>query len=145
MAQPTIINKFGQMVGWNNISWDWLDRTVEGINALSYTDNQEMENITGAGGYPVGQGTGNYTAEASVTLHLEEIRAMEASLPVGKRIQDIVIPKVTVEYELNGSVIRDVLNNVRITGRGVEVSNNDKVIAFQHTLLVSHIDWYVNR
>jgi len=133
------------MAGWNNITWDWLDRSVEGISALAYSDAKEMENIPGAGGYPVGQGDGNYMAEGSVTLYLEEIRAMEKSLPRGRRLQDIVIPKVTIEYDLNGEVIRDVLNNVRIMGRGVEVSNNDKVIANQYSLLVSHIDWYVNK
>lgn len=145
MRQPTIINKFGEMVGWNNITFNWLDRDVEGISALEYDDDREMENITGAGGFPVGQGTGNYTATASVTLYMEEVRAMEKALPRPKRLQDIVIPSVIVEYDLNGEIIRDVLRNVRIKNRGVAATNNDKSLVKKYDLLVSHIDWYDNR
>lgn len=140
-----IINKFGEMSGWNNVTLNWLGRDVEGMSELEYDDDQEMENIMGAGGYSVGQGTGNYNAKASVTLYIEEVRAMEKQLPRGKRLQDIKISAVQVEYDLDGEIIRDVIRNVRIKNRGVAVKNNDKTIAFKHDLLVSHIDWYDNR
>jgi hypothetical protein len=145
MAQPTIINKFGNMVGWNSVTFNWLDRDVEGVTSIEYDDEQEMENIKGAGGYAVGQGAGDYSAKASVTLYLEEIRAMEKQLAKGKRLQDIVIPSVQVQYEQGGVIVTDVLKNVRIKNRGVAVSNNDKSISFKHDLLVTHIEWDVNR
>jgi len=142
MAKPTIINRFGTLTGWNRITWNWFDRDVEGITALEYSDSLEWENQYGANKYPIGEGEGNYEAEASVTLLLEETRAMEAALPAGVRLQEVK-GTVIVEYEHEGQFYKDKIHNVRITNRGVSTSQGDKMTTFKHDLKVSHIDWNI--
>jgi hypothetical protein len=142
MGKPTIINRFGKLTGWNSITWNWFDRDVEGITQLAYSDTVDWENQYGANKMPIGEGEGNYEASASVTLKIEEVRAMEEALPQGVRLQD-VSATVIVEYEYGGKIYKDVINNVRIRTRGIDVSQSDKSIEHQHELKVSHIDWNV--
>jgi len=89
MAKTTIINQFGKLQGWNNITLNLLGRDVVGITELSYSDTTKKENVMAAGAYPVGRSESNYEAKASITLLKEEIDAILASLPKGKRLQDI--------------------------------------------------------
>ena len=138
-----IINKFGKLAGWNSITINLLGRDVEGTNELEYDDTLKMENVYGAGAYPVGYGEGNYTAKASVTLLLEETNAIQRSLPPGKRLSDIAPFDIVVEYEYNGFKMKDRIHNCKFKGRGVAVKQGDKTIAYKHELLVSHIGWNV--
>lgn len=138
-----IINKFGEVTGWNHITLNMLGRDVEGVNELEYNDDQEMENVYGAGAYPVGQGKGQYNATAGITLMIEEKRAIEASLPSGRRLQDVAPFDIKVSYDVDGTIYTDVIKNCRIKNNGVAVSQNDKTIATKHDLLCSHIEWNV--
>lgn len=140
----TIINKFGNIQGWNNITCNIMGRDVEGITALSYNDSEEIENVYGAGKYPIGRGSGNYAAEASITMIKEEFDAIQSALPLGKRLSDIEPFDITVEYALpDGRILRDRIRNVQFTGRGVEANQNDKDLAYQSELICSHIEWNV--
>lgn len=138
-----IINKFGKLAGWNSITTNMMGRDVEGIKELEYSDSVEKENGYGAGQYPVGRGSGNYTAKASITLMVEEEIALQQSLPRGKRLADISPFDITAEYEYNGFKYRDRIRNAEFTGRAVAVKQGDKTIAHKHDLIVSHIDWNV--
>ena len=140
MQEPTIKNRFGTLTGWKRITFNWFDRDVEGILEIEYDDNVDWTNEYGANGYPVGEGEGNYEAKASVTLYIEEVRAMEASLPAGQRLQSVLGTGV-VEYEYGGQFYKDIIQTIRVKNRGVAVKQGDKTIAFKHELKVSHIDW----
>jgi hypothetical protein len=137
----TIINKFGELVGWNNITLNLLFRDVELISELSYTDDVEMNNEYGQGGYPQGQSRGNYKAECSISLYSEELRSINAALPAGTRIQDIPAFPITVNYEYNGQHFKDVLNNCRFKNNGREVKNGEGKIVQKIDLLISDISW----
>lgn len=139
----TIKNKFGTLTGWNNIKVHLLGRDLEGISEVAYDDEREMENVYGAGGYPVGQGEGNYAANASITLLNEERLALMASLPSGTRIQDIKPFPIVVEFEYQGNIYTDVIQNCRFKNNGVEAKQNDKSFSMKFDLLTSHIDWNV--
>jgi hypothetical protein len=139
----TLINKFGKLAGWNSVTTNFLGRDVEGITELEYDDEQELENQYGAGAYPVGRGEGNYAAKASITLYLEETNAIQRSLPPGMRLSQIAPFDIVVEYEYNGFKVKDRIHNCQFKGRGVAVKQNDKVIAYKHELVVSHISWNV--
>ena len=78
-TDATIINRFGQMTGWNNIVVNMLSRDVEGITELAYDDNVKKEHAYGAGKFPVGRGEGNYEAKASITLYKEEVDKIMSS------------------------------------------------------------------
>lgn len=144
MAIETIlINKFGRVAGWNNITTTMLGRDLEGINELAYGDSVEKENVPGAGKYPIGRGEGNYTANCSITLLKEEVDALQLSLGPGKRLTDIAPFDIAVSYDYLGKIYKDRIRNCEFTGRSVEVKQNDKSIVTKFELIVSHIDWNV--
>lgn len=137
----TLINKFGKMAGWNSVSTTMLGRTIEGITALSYNDSQEVENAYGRGNKPVGRAVGNYTSQASITLYKEEAIALQLAVGPGNNIMDIEPFDISVLYEYNRMIYKDVIRNCQFSNNGVEVKQNDKTIAYQYTLIPSHIDW----
>lgn len=144
MANAQIINKFGTMQGWNSITANLLGRDLEGISELSYTDSVTKENVYGAGKYPIGRSSGNYEPECSITLFKEEADGLRASLPRGKRIQDIAPFDLIVEYvNQDGIVLKDIIYNCEFTNDGVEVAQSDGTISMQYELIVSHIEYGV--
>lgn len=142
--ETTIINKFGKMAGWNDLTINMLGRDVEGVYEFAYDDNVDIEAIKGAGGEDIGYGEGNYTAKASITLYTEEWNAIQRSLPPGKHISQIAPFSITAEYEYEGFKIKDRIPFVKIKGRGVEVKQGDKVIGYKAELVViGRIFWNV--
>ena len=139
--QPTIVNKFGKVIGWNSITLNLLGRDVEGITALEYNDSTEKENVYGAGAYPVGRGEGNYTATASITIMEEERRALMEALPSNARLQDIEPFSIPVAYTYQDKVYKDIIHNCEFMNNGVAVAQNDKTVAFQFDLVISQITW----
>ncbi|WP_417366892.1 hypothetical protein [Flavobacterium beibuense] len=141
--QTRIINKFGTMTGWNNITVNLLGRDLEGITAINYDDTETKENVYGGGKMPVGRSKGNYEATASLTLFKEELDALQGSLPPGKRIQDIAAFDIVVVYEReNGTIQTDIIHNVEFTNNARDVSQGDGTIAVELELIVSHITWF---
>lgn len=138
-----LINKFGKMAGWNSVTTNMLGRDVEGITELEYNDSVEKENIYGSGKYPIGRSEGNYAAKASITLLLEEVNALQNSLPPTKGLDSIAPFPIVVEYEYNGFKKKDIIHNCEFKGRGIAVKQNDKTIAYKFELVVSHIWWNV--
>lgn len=141
MAQTSIVNKFGRMLGWNQVKLVLYGRTVEGVSELSYNDSVEKEVVMGAGRMPIGTAEGPYKAEASLTLYIEEYNALLDSMPANTRIQDIPATDVPVLYELRNTVKKDVLRNMEFTGATKEVKQGDKVIAMKMGVFITHIDW----
>ena len=137
----TIINRFGKIIGWNNITLRVLGRDVEAITEIAYDDDVKKSNELGAGKYPIGQSEGNYEAKASITLYKEEIFAIQRALPPGTRIQDIPPFSINVMYDYNGTIMKDVLNNVQFMNNGVDAKQGDQKLTTKMDLLISHIDW----
>lgn len=142
MAQTTIINRFGKIAGWNSISLRLYGRSVEGFNELEYTDKQDKENEYGQGKYPLGQSEGNYKVEtASISFYMEELIALQASLPKGARLQDAPPVDVIVQYEYGGKIYKDIWRNASPMNNGRTAKNSDGKIVTKIDFLVSHIDW----
>lgn len=142
MNQPTVINKFGTMTGWNNITINLFSRDVEGITALSYNDSMTKENVYGAGAYPIGRSRGNYEPEASITLYKEEADAIRKA--AGGRLVEIAPFDIIVQYmDKTGNIVKDILRNCEFTNDGVEVEQSDGSITTEYTLILSHIEWNV--
>lgn len=141
--ETIIVNKFGTVQGWSNITFNMLGRDVEGISKIAYDDNLTKENVYGAGNMPIGRSRGNYEAKASITLLKEENDALVNSLPPGKRLQDVAPFDIPVKYEIDGVIKFHIIRNVEFTNNSVDVSQGDGSIAVDHELIVSHIDWNV--
>lgn len=140
----TIVNKFGKMQGWNSVTVNMLGRDVEGITELAYDDGQEVEGARGAGMYFVGFGEGNYEAKASITLFKEEIDMLQVSLPKGASITSIPPFNIVVEYDRELTKTRDIIQYCKLKGRGTEVKQGDKIIAYKFELFVGgRILWNV--
>lgn len=131
------------MVGWSNVTVNLLGKDLTGITDISYSDTLDWENQYGAGLYPVGQGAGNYEAEASVTMLQEERIQLLQSLPAGTRIQEVAPFDMIVSYEYNNQVYKDIVRNCRFRTNGMEVAQADKTIAFEFELICTHIDYNV--
>lgn len=142
MKAKSIINSLGKLQGWNNITTNLFGRDVVGIEEISYSDNIKKENAYGAGGMPVGRTESNYEAKASITLLKEEVDAIRKTLPPGKRLQDIDMSDIVVEYATkSGEIMRDTIRNAEFTGSEIQVKQGDGSIAMKLELIVSHIDW----
>lgn len=136
-----IINNFGQVNGWNQHSVVLLGRKLQGISKIMYKDSTEVEAIMGAGGFPVGTGEGNNTAECGMTLLSEEVYALLDSLPAGGRIQDIPPTDVPVMTIRGGKVRKDIIHNLQFTGLGKEVNQGDKAVFMEMPCFCTHITW----
>lgn len=130
------------MQGWNSVTANFLARDAEGISKIAYDDTEGMENVYGAGKYPIGRTEGNYEAKCTLGLYKEETDALKLALPKGKRLQDIAAFDIVVVYtRKDGSITKDIIHNVQFTNDGVEVSQGDGSIQTDYTMIVSHITW----
>lgn len=144
MRSPSIINSLGKLQGWNNITTNLFGRDVVGITELAYDDNIKKDNVYAAGKFMVGRSESNYEAKASITLLKEEVDAIKATLPPGKRLQDIDMSDIVVEYaQKSGIILKDIIRNVEFTGQAIDVKQGDGSIAQKLELIISHIDWNV--
>ena len=141
----TIINQFGQMVGWNDITVNLLGRDLEGITEIEYGDESEMNNEYGAGEYPIGRSKGNYSATASITVYEEELKALEKSLPIvggrRQRMQEIPAFDIAVTYEYGDNIITDVIRNCKFKNTGKVGKQNEGKMTKKLDLLTSHIEY----
>jgi len=145
MATLKLINKFGKMGGWNDVNIKIFGRKLEGITEFEYSDEQELENVMGAGEFPIGQSDGNYSAKASITIFTEEMRALLDSLPPRTRLQQIPPFDVIVKYQYGTRVYIDRIRNCRFKNNGSAVKQGDKTISFKIDLLTTHIDFNSNK
>lgn len=142
MPTPKIINKFGTLIGWNQVTPNVLGREVEGITEVEYGDEQDVAPAYGAGNYPIGEEVKNYKANASVTMYIEELIALQQQLPKGGRLSDLVFD-IPVQYEYNGSFYKDIIRNFRPTKNPRSIKQGDGKILSKIEGYTSHIDWNV--
>ncbi len=141
--EPKIINKFGTLLGFNATTVNLLGRDIEGFTEVEYSDEMEINNEYGAGKYPIGQSEGNYSAKASIAVFAEEVVALQKSLPKGKRIQEIAPFDISVVYEFQGRIMKDVIRNCRFKNNGRVVKQNDGKIIHKFEIITTHIEYDV--
>lgn len=140
MAQyAPLIN--GTAYSWSQIVLNILGTQVAGVTSISYNETQEMQDNFGAGNRPVSRGYGRIQAEGSLTLHAEEVEALQAAVTTG-RLQDIPEFDVVVSYlPEGGNIVSHTLKNCRFRTNVREVSEGDMAIEVELELQVSHINW----
>lgn len=139
MATP-LIN--GEAYSWSQIEVNVLGRDVAGITSVSYSETEEMEDNFGAGNRPVSRGYGAITTEASLTLQMEEVEALQEASPDG-RLQSIPEFDVNISYlpKGGGTIRTHRLRNCRFMSNAREVSQGDMMIEVELELKCSHIEW----
>ena len=132
----------------NGKSYEWADLIVNilgvpvvGITAIEYAETQAMENVYGAGSYPVSRGYGKVEPSAKITMLMEEVESLMAAAPQGRLNQipefDIVVMYLDTNLVTRKHVLKNVrfMNNARVSGQG------ETSIPVDLELIISHVEW----
>jgi hypothetical protein len=139
MATP-LIN--GIAHSWADISINIMNTPVYGVSALKYEDNQEIVDNYGAGNRPVSRGYGKIECSGSITLHSEELLALQKAAPNG-RIQEIPPFDIVVCFTPADSVnmTTDILKNCQFKKNARDIKEGDTKLETETELIISHIIW----
>lgn len=139
---PQVTNINGSEMGWSNVTFNVLGRDVQGIMSIDYSDEQDKENLYGAGTDVVGRGYGQRKPEASMTLRMSEVLAIQAIAPNGDLSKIAPFP-IIVKYIpiVPGKIVTDVIENVEFMGNNRKLKSGDKDIPVDFKLICSGIKW----
>lgn len=131
----------GKTYSWGDIALVIFGKKIAGIVGVNYDQEQEKENIYGAGNKPVARGYGNKKFTASITLLSEEVSALEAAVSNGD-LTDIPPFDVVVSYMNDQrAVVTHVLKNAEFTKDSRTGKQNDTKMEIELPLIISHIQW----
>ena len=141
MAYPIVPLINGKSYEWADIIVNVLGLPIIGITNIEYEEKQGMENIYGAGRFPVSRGYGKIEPTAKMTILMEELENIQSVAPLG-RIQDIPEFDIVVMY-LDAALTtrKHVLKNVRFMSNKRASSSGDTSIPVELELIISHIVW----
>lgn len=125
---------------WGQIVLNILGSPIFGVNAIKYTEAQEIENTYGAGNYPVERGFGAIEFEGSVELHMKELELLQDVAPNG-RLQEIPEFDVVVSYLNEQRVVTHTLKSCRFKNNGRETGQGDTGVATEIEMSVGSIAW----
>jgi hypothetical protein len=141
MAYPIVPLINGKSFEWADIIVNVLGLPIIGITNIEYEEKQGMENIYGAGRFPVSRGYGKIEPTAKMTILMEELENIQTVAPQG-RIQDIPEFDIVVMYVDPALVTRKhVLKNVRFMNNKRASSSGDTSIPVELELIISHIQY----
>lgn len=140
LRQQPLIN--GVEPSWSNLTVNIAGFPESAITSIEYSDDQEMENIYGAGQRPVSRGYGKIEATAKVTLLRSAVESIRESSSTG-RLQDIAPFDIIVTFVplQGGTVITHRVRNCQFKTDGLSVGKDDMSIETEFELLVSHIEF----
>jgi hypothetical protein len=139
MANIPLIN--GVRHSWASIEFNWLGRTVTGINELSFGIKQEKKNFHGAGNEHVHRGRGNKDYELKCKLAKYEIDAAEKLLADGQDLTDIDIHGFQAAFLPTGddALIKKAFDKVEVTEYKLSTKQGDMEIMYDVTFICSKI------
>ncbi|SMC75365.1 hypothetical protein [Chryseobacterium sp. YR221] len=129
----------GREYGWSDIVVNIGGVPVTGIRAVKYEEEQEKENIYGAGRNPVSRGYGRVKATASITLLSGTLFALKSKAPKGQ-LHRIAPFTVVVSYQPeSGPVVTHLLKNAEFKKTAFDWKEGDMSKEIELELLISHI------
>jgi hypothetical protein len=131
----------GQSYNWANVVVNILGQPVIGISAISYKEDEEMEEVFGAGQRAVARGYGNITNEGSLTLHMNEIESLQASSPDG-RLQSIPEFDIEISYiPFGNKIVNHTLKNCKFKSNGRNLTQGSKNVEHEIPLQIGEVLW----
>lgn len=132
----------GVLYSWAEVVVTIAGVPVTGITAIEYGDKQDVSNRYGAGRYPVGRSKGRITPSGKMTLYLEEIEAIQRTVPNG-RLQDVALFNIQVSYlkEEGSPIVIDRVRNCTMLDNMRKLKEGDTGVEVEVELLPSHIEW----
>lgn len=134
----------GTAYSWSQIEirFNNIVQPLSGVSAIEYMDTQKTELNSGANDLPISRGFGNVVATASITLHMDDIEQIRASIPSGRLSElgqfDMVI---TFEHPESSKNVVHTIKNCYINENGMSVNQDDTLIERQYNLNPTHILW----
>lgn len=129
----------GREYSWADIVVNIGGVPVTGIVAIKYDEEQEKENVYGAGRNPVSRGYGRVKATASITLLSGTVMALKAKAPKGQ-LHRIAPFSVTVNYQPeNQPLVTHILKNAEFKKTAFDWKEGDMYKEIELELLISHI------
>jgi hypothetical protein len=132
----------GNEYSWGDIVLTVNGAPVSGVRAIEYGESRTVDNIYGAGAYPVGRGYGNIEATAKITLLMSEVIAISNAAP-NHRLDDIAPFDIVVSYlPVNGlKIVHDKIRNCQFKGNSRSWKQGDTSKEVELELIVSHIEF----
>ncbi len=131
----------GRSYGWGDIVVNVGALPITGITAIKYEEEQEKEDVYGAGRRPVARGYGRIKASASITLSVETVMALTASAREGQLNRMAPFTIIVSYLPESGPIIKDVLMNCEFKKQSRDWKEGDMKKEVELELLVSHIEW----
>lgn len=129
----------GSEYGWSSIAFNIGGVPVTGIRAIKYEEEQEKENIYGAGSNPISRGYGRVKSTASVTLLGATVMALKAKAPKGQ-LHRIAPFTIVVAYQPEaGPVQIHHIKNVEFKKTSFDWKEGDTHKEIELELIISHI------
>jgi hypothetical protein len=139
MNTTPLIN--GVAYSWADINAQMLGRTVLGITAISYEDEQEIADNYGAGQFATSRGYGQNKFKGSITLEMKESERLVEAVPTG-RLQDIPPFPIVISYEnAANKIITHKLLMCQFKNNKRNVKSGDTNVEVEHELVIAKIEW----
>jgi len=130
----------GREYGWADIVVNISASPIIGIRAVKYEEEQEKENIYGAGRNPVSRGYGRVKTTGSITLLSPTVFALQAVAPKGK-LHNIAPFPIVVSYQPEtGAIVKHVLKNCEFKKTTFDWKEGDMSKEIELELVISHIE-----
>lgn len=137
ITREPLIN--GREYGWADIICNIGGVPVTGIKAIKYEEEQEKENVYGAGRHPVSRGYGRVKATASITLLVSTVVALKAKAPKGQ-LHRIAPFSISVSYQPdNQPLVTHILKNCEFKKIVFDWKEGDMSKEVELELIISHI------
>lgn len=129
---------------WKDLEIVVLGRPLIRILNVKYTTSQELKEIYGRGQEPLGIQEGNYSYEGGLTLGQSEL---EALVKKAKELNLSSVLKlkfdVNVAYSLDGTIVRDVCRNGRISKFEKAMKQGDTAMEVELPFRFTKVDYDV--
>jgi hypothetical protein len=132
----------GKNYGWADIRCFINGMPITAITAIKYEDDQEKENVYGAGALPVSRASGRIKPTASITLMMEQVVALQSNAPNGRLTSIAPFPIVVMYQPEAGPVVKDVIMNAEFKKNTRDWKEGDMKKEVPLDLLISHIVWH---
>jgi hypothetical protein len=131
----------GEMYSWGQVIVKIAGVPVTGITAISYKESQEVTPQQGAGRYAVGYKRGRISVEASITLHKDEVVALEDAAPFG-RLQDYAPFDIEVHFAhpTTSKIRTDILKQCLFSENGDSWSEDNNGDTIELPLICPYIE-----
>jgi len=131
----------GRSYDWSQITLTIAGVPIAGVAKITYKESTEIVDNFGGGRRPVNRGHGNITAEASISLHMEEIERIQALAP---QRNIMLLPEfdIGVTFADNDQVpANHVIKNCRFMENARDISQGDTGVTPELPLATSNIEW----